>query len=296
MSELNEIWKELGMAEERVEEKIEERVERPAKAEEVTAAPAPPAKVEESAKAELVIEDRELFVEEPVPTKEVWLIFGDKGTGKTTLAMSFPGEILVLSFDRKSAIIKATVYKGDKRIHVFDVVKWMDYSTPQAVVKSAELTFVKLNALLDNYVKHYPQPDWVVIDGAQIFQQICEWTMRARHNLEAFEGISNLNLWKERRLYIRQVHNKALNLAKQGVIYTTYVEKDEVIIKGEVVTRKDSPAWIDVLIYETDYVLYTYTDANGRFMVRVVSSKNASKVPHGTYDITGRGFWEVVRR
>jgi hypothetical protein len=238
-----------------------------------------------------------LLVEEPIPTKEVWLIFGDKGTGKTTTALSFPGEILVLSFDRKSSIVKFNMFNNDPRIHIFDIVKYMDYSTPEAMTASAEKTFEYLNYLLDNYLSKYSQPDWVVIDGAQIFQQIAEWTMRHRHDLGPFDGISNLNLWKERRMYIRQIHNKALNIAKRGIIYTTYVEKDEVVIRGEVVTRKDAPAWIDVLIYETDYVLYTYFDeAKKTYHVRVVSSKNDKKIKSGSeLDVTNKPFANFVK-
>jgi len=248
-------------------------------------------------KREEVKTPEEILTEESAtPVKEVWLIFGDKGTGKTTVAMSFPGETLVLSFDRKSAIIKYNMYNNDKRIHVFDVVKYMDYSSPEKMTESATKVFEYINYLLDNYTKKYSQPDWVVIDGAQIFQQICEWTMRHRHNLGPFDGIANLNLWKERRMYIRQIHNKALNLAKRGVIYTTYVEKDEVVIKGEVVTRKDTPAWIDVLIYETDYVIYTYHDETKKtYHVRVVSSKNDKKIKSGTdIDVTNKKFSEFV--
>jgi len=217
-------------------------------------------------------------------------------TGKTTTALSFPGEILVLSFDRKSAIIKHNMFNDDPRIHVFDIVKYMDYTTPESMVASAEKTFNYLNALLDNYTTRYPRPDWVVIDGAQIFQQIAEWTMRYRHNLGPFDGIANLNLWKERRMYIRQIHNKALNLAKRGVIYSTYVEKDEVVIKGEIVTRKDTPAWIDVLIYETDYVLYTYYDESKKtYHVRVVSSKNDRRVKSGLeIDVKNKPFGHHV--
>jgi hypothetical protein len=177
-------------------------------------------KPKEEVKVEAKIPE-DLLTEEPsTPSKEVWLIFGDKGTGKTTTALSFPGEILVLSFDRKSAIIKHNMFNDDPRIHVFDIVKYMDYTTPESMVASAEKTFNYLNALLDNYTLKYPQPDWIVIDGAQILQQIAEWTMRYRHNLGPFDGIANLNLWKERRMYIRQIHNKALNLAKRGVIYS----------------------------------------------------------------------------
>jgi len=232
------------------------------------------------------------------PPKTVWLIFGDKGTGKTTTAMSFPGHVLVLSFDRKSSIIKYNMYNNDSRIKVFDVVKLMDYSNPQAMLASSEKTFEAVIQLLDNYPKVYGNPDWVVIDGSQLMQQICEWTMRKRHNIGPFDGISNLNLWKERRAYMRDIHNKSLNLARKGVIYTTYVEKDEVIISGEVVHKKDVPAWVDVLIYETDYVLQTmYNPVTKNFEVKVVTSKNDKLLPSGQiYTVTGRKFWEVVGR
>jgi len=85
--------------------------------------------------------------------REVWLIFGDKGTGKTTVALSFPGEILVLSFDRKSAIIKHNMYNDDPRIHVFDVVKYMDYSTPEKMTESAE----KHSSTLTSYLTTTPK-------------------------------------------------------------------------------------------------------------------------------------------
>jgi hypothetical protein len=273
-----------------------------------TTPPPPAAKPEKLPSAEELLKPKEekaptpppgeVLTEEPgAPAKEVWLIFGDKGAGKTTTALSFPGEILALSLDRKSAIVRANMFNNDPRIHVFDVVKYMDYSSPEAMTASAEKTFELLNQILDNYTTRYPQPDWVLIDGSQILQQIAEWTMRKRHDIGPFDGISNLNLWKERRMYIRQIHNKALNLAKRGLIYTTYVEKDETVIKGEVVTRKDTPAWIDVLIYETDYVLYTYYDENSRaYRVKVVSSKNDKRVRSGSdIDVTNRFFGTQVR-
>jgi len=244
--------------------------------------------------------DVKLPVEEEtdVPVKSVWLIFGDKGTGKTVTALSFPGHVLVLSFDRKSNIIKHTFYGGEGRIRVFDVVKLMDYTTPERMLESSERTYEAVIELLEAYPKVYGNPDWVVLDGAQIMQQICEWTMRKRHNIGPFDGISNLNLWKERRAYMRNIHNKALNIARKGVIYTTYVEKDRLVISGEVVHEKDVPAWVDVLIYETDYVLQTmYDPLKKAFEVKVVTSKNDRLLPSGqVYSVTGRRFWEVVGR
>jgi len=267
---------EVKQPEEKKEVKVEEKPKEETK---------PPAEVK------LPIEE-----ESSPPPKTVWLVFGDKGSGKTTTAMSFPGHLLVLSFDRKSAIIKFNMYNNDNRIKVFDVVKLMNYSAPETMLESAEKTFEAIIQLLDNYPKVYGNPDWVVIDGSQIMQQICEWTMRKRHNIGPFDGIANLNLWKERRAYMRDIHNRALNIAKKGVIYTTYVEKDEVVISGEVIHRKDVPAWIDVLIYETDYVLQTlYNPVTKNFEVKVVTSKNDRLLPSGAiYTVTNKKFWEVV--
>lgn len=248
------------------------------------------AEAEEAPRYEFVVEE-----EQSPPAKEVYLVFGEKGSGKTTLALSFPGEIVCLSFDRKSAIIKTSRYGNDRRIHVFDVVKYMDYSSPSKVTESAAKTFEFVNAVLD-YAAMNIRPDWIVIDGAEIFHQVCEWTMRHRHGIEAFAGISNLNLWKERRLYIRQIHNKALNVARRGVIYTTYTDKDEIVVQGELVTKKDVPKWIDVLVFETDYVIKCEMDpVNRKFLAKVVTSKDDGRLPTGrVYDVTDKGFWEVV--
>jgi hypothetical protein len=262
-----------------------------------------PVKVEEP-KVEAKTVERKVDVKLPVdeetdvPVKTVWLIFGEKGTGKTVTALSFPGHILVLSFDRKSNIIKHTFYGGDGRIRVFDVVKLMDYTTPEKMLESSERTYEAVIELLDAYPRVHGNPDWVVIDAAQVMQQICEWTMRKRHNIGPFDGISNLNLWKERRAYMRNIHNKALNIARKGIVYTTYVEKDRLIISGEVVHEKDVPAWIDILIYETDYVLQTiYDPLKKAFEVKVVTSKNDKLLPSGQiYNVTSRRLWEVVGR
>ena len=224
-------------------------------------------------------------VEEPTP-KEVYLIYGHKGHGKTYLAMTFPGTIVILSFDRKSALVKAQHFRGQKRIKVFDVVKYLDYSTPERWLETAEKTFRYLNALLD-YIAEKIQPDWIVIDGAEIFQQICEMTMRYRNNLMPFQGVKNLNLWKERRLYIRQIHNKALSIAKKGLIYTTYVDKDEIVIDGELVAKKDVPRWIDAIMYETDTVIRVRSIAadgaeglGGRKFIAIVESSKWVKGGH----------------
>lgn len=226
--------------------------------------------------------------------KEVHLIYGDKGTGKTTLAFGYPGEIVCLSFDNKSAIIKRVMYNNDKRIHVFNVMKYMDYDDPDKMIETSAKTYEYIKAVLEHSSRY--NPDWIVFDGAEIFSQICEWRMRYRHGIGAFAGISNLNLWKERRMNIRQIHNMALEMVKKGIIYTTFTTKDNIIISGVVVRQKDVPKWVDVLMFESDYVIHVDTEPGTyRQLATVVTSKDNSKLVTGrVYDVTNKTLWEVV--
>jgi hypothetical protein len=112
--------------------------------------------------------------------------------------------------------------------------------------------------------------------------------MRYREGIEAFAGVE-FSLWKHRKMLLRQIHNRALEVAKRGVIYTAYpTQNDEVIIDGQVVTRKKAPKWLDILIFETDYVIEVERDIQTkRFLAKIVSSKNDSKFPTGkVLDIT----------
>lgn len=222
--------------------------------------------------------------------KNNFMVYGQKGAGKTFLSFSFPGKIVCLSFDKKSLPIKQHSFDNDNRIRVFDAVALMDYSSPEAWTESADRSFKRLNILLDKIAEQ--EPDWIVIDGSEILQQICEMTMRYRNNLMCFQGISNRNLWKERRLYIRQIHNKCFDIAKKGVIYTTYTSKNEIIREGEYVVKDDVPKWIDAILYETDAVIKirSLQEKSGRkFYATVESSKFPPFKTGRETDVTDRG-------
>ncbi|GEM_PF-1543695 len=227
--------------------------------------------------------------------KMVVVIFGDKGTGKTVTALSFPGKVVALSFDRKTAPIKKRFYKNPGNIIVFDAVKYMRWD-PKVATKYAEKTYHYIMKILD-YVEKKVKPDWIVIDNTEILEQILELVMRYRHGLKPFQGIRNLNVWKERKYLLRDIHNRALGIAKRGIIYTTYTTYEEVIAEGELVARKEMPKWIDIIMFEADVVLQTvYNSFDKVFYVKVITSKFDDIIPTGeTYDVTNKPFGKQIR-
>lgn len=266
-----------------IEEKPTEAVEKPSEPEEKPAL-----------KEETPLEGTEL-AEAKGTAKNNFMVYGQKGAGKTFLSFSFPGKIVCLSFDKKSLPIKQHSFNNDSRIRVFDAAALMNYSSPEGWTESADKTFKHLNLLIDKIASW--KPDWIVIDGSEILQQICEMTMRYRNNLMCFQGISNRNLWKERRLYIRQIHNKCFNAAEKGVIYTTYTSKDEIIREGEFVTKDDVPRWIDAILYETDAVIKirSIQEKGGRrFYATIESSKFPPFKTGRETDVTDRGVGALL--
>lgn len=229
--------------------------------------------------------------EEPSQPKKVIVLYGWKGHGKTFIAFTLGGKILCLSFDHKSQPIKAEHFP-DATITVRDAVKYLDKSSPEAYLESSERTFRYINWILDQEATK--EFDWVIIDGSEILQVICEMTMRYRNNIMPFQGIANRNLWKERRMYISQIHNKALGISSKGVVYTTYTEKEEIIKDGETVAKEDVPKWIDVILYETDIVIRVRsedTKGQGRRFFAEVESSKTKKIPTGRKrDVTDAGM------
>ncbi|MFQ6084589.1 MAG: hypothetical protein ACE5WD_14715 [Candidatus Aminicenantia bacterium] len=211
-------------------------------------------------------------------------------SGKTTLALTFPGTIAALSFDKKTMMPKMNYFNGDKRIKVFNAVKYYSRETDEKN-KSAEETYHYVLKILEELKEK--QPDWVLIDGIEIFQKIAEGVMRHHHNLTPYQGVSNRNIWKERRDVIAKVHDEAIKASKRGVIYTTYTTHEEIVEEGTVVTKLEIPRYIDKVMWETDFVLniknnYDPKSKKTAFILRVVSSKDDKKMKTGTVvDVTG---------
>jgi len=206
--------------------------------------------------------------------KIVLLIYGNKGEGKSTAAFSLPGKKLVLNFDRKADRTKENMFSGDESIDIFDAMRYL---------KENFEDFIPTSVLTYDYIKSFladleeGEYDWIIFDGSEVEMQICEMVMRGHNGKMPFEGIENRNLWKERKLYARQLHRLALGKAKMGVVYTAYTDKDRVVRDGELVTEKDIPKWTDIIMWETDIVIRVWSTLGDgkrmKFYLRVDTSK-----------------------
>lgn len=235
----------------------------------------------------------EKFVYEEVKEekgKDIFCVFGTKGSGKTSLAMGFSGKKYVISMDRKSMRVKEGVYNNNENIIVINGVKYLSHKKGD-YLKSAVVTFDYLLFLLDE-IKNKGDCDYLILDGMEIVIEICEMKMRCDNQIEYKGGIANLGVWKDRKLNIRAIHDSAVNCAKAGVIYTTYIDKDEIIEEGTVIRKKDAPKWTDVLMYEIDTVfkceiIITKT-GSAQFMVKVWTSKIKDYKTGDVYNVTDK--------
>lgn len=236
--------------------------------------------------------------------KEIWTVYGHKNNGKTTISYGIPhkgDKILVLSFDRKSTRPKDAEYivAGNVTISVKDAIKYLDKSNDQKYVESAIKTHAFILAIIEQSKAKY-NPDWILFDGTEVMSGLMELVMRGRNNLKAYQGVANRSLWRERRQYIDDIHNKASQVAKKGIIYTMYSQKDEVIDQdGTVMKKVDIPKWIGSVMEETDVVVHAevkFENNKNIYYARVEGSKIPTKYPDGMYNITNKRFRDVVEK
>lgn len=214
------------------------------------------------------------FVEEEDNEKLIYTIAGDKGSGKTTTGMMMrQGEdsMLAISFDHKTTVIKNNMYNKNPKIKVYSGITHMDRS-PDRILLSAKISYEYIFQLISKY-----KPSWILIDGLEVMNNICEMTMRNDRGYKPYQGVSNMNDWKYRNDMMAQLHTLCLTQAKKGVIYTTYTKVEELIHDGVVIERKEIPKWFGNVLQETDITLITKlgedNEGNPQFQVKVDNSK-----------------------
>ena len=232
--------------------------------------------------------------------KEVFSVYGHKNDGKTAVCYGIPpagDKVLVFSFDNKSSRPRELgfIQAANLDIKVYNAIKYLDKSNADVYQATSELVQRYILSIIGQAKEKF-SPDWVVIDGTEIMSGIMEQVMRLHNNLRPYQGISNLSVWKERKQYIDDIHNRIVRLANKGVIYTMYSDKDTVTKDGEVINSKDVPKWIGSVMTETDVVIRadsTFIKDKREFVV-FVESKIPLKYPDGKYKVTGRRFLDVV--
>jgi len=281
--------------EERKEEEEKKQVEPQKQEQEVQEVQAVEREEKREERRQIVFEDETFSIEEveEASPKTVLVIAGEKGHGKTTLALSMPGNIAVLAYDRKAAPVKFFFYKGDKRIRVFDMLRYYNPTSKNEVLEHAVKSVKYARALL-NYLKEENAVDWIVIDNFDVLTRLCEMTARYYNHLQPFGGTGEVGykLFDERNFYIRTIFQSAFETAKKGVIYTLYLTTQEVVRGGQVVERTRVPKWVDAVLYETDVALVvSKIPDERRFLCHVLTSKNEEEFPTGlTVDVTDIGF------
>lgn len=236
--------------------------------------------------------------------KEVFTVYGHKNDGKTTISYGIPyvsDKILVFSFDNKSTRPKDASYIADAKvdIKVINAIRYLDKSGEMKYLESSILTHKFILSILEQSKDKFA-PDWVMFDGTEVMSGIMELVMRSKNNLKPYQGIANRSLWRERRQYIDDIHMKAMEIAKKGVIYTMYSQKDEIIDNDGTVTKKvDIPRWIGSVMEETDVVIHAeskFENNKKMFYARVEGSKIPDKYPDGMYNVSGKRVRDVISK
>lgn len=226
--------------------------------------------------------------------KIVMTIYGNKGEGKTWLALTLPGKKLLIDFDGQGKVISEVLLgKGilkEDEIYVVNGLKYASYDFEEQPI-SGHKTYYFLKNVLN---KVQGVVDWIIFDNTEIYHDQLEKAMRYVFNLEPYQGIANRNVWKLRKAMMREIHYLALRGAKRGIVYTCYPEIESIIEGGEILHSKQKPKWIDIILYETNIIIRVKSsEGYTKFTAKIESSKIPIPTVFETgnvLDVTGEGF------
>jgi len=237
---------------------------------------------------------KQMFTEE-ADTKMVVCIHGQKGQGKTALSFGFPGKKYVLSFDRKSKRIKEYMYNNSNKIVIVDIIKFLTSQKDnylESCVKTYECTEMAIEE-----IGNRGDADWIIFDGLEVLIEMSEMKMRFDNQLLPFQGIANLSVWKDRKLNIRNIHEKAFQRVKKGIVYTTYTAKDEIVEEGQIIAKRNIPSYIDIIMYQVDVVMESYIEftknKEATYKVHIKTSKIPIFKTGDVFDMTNKTINEV---
>ena len=199
------------------------------------------------------------------------MILGRKGSGKTTLGFSVPGNILGITFEKRGNITKpwTKLFRCNPRFQLFGVSEYISRGSTTAYRDRSNTIYTKVINLLSRAIALKDKFDWVMIDGLQRTQKVTTQRMLALNQLGAFDNVPTkyLRKWGERTMYLENlVIDLASFASKKGVIITSQDEVHQAMfltkeqeasgMKLEDIPIKE-PAWKEGVRDDVDTVIYT---------------------------------------
>jgi len=195
------------------------------------------------------------FEEDEGDDKTTIVFYGRKGEGKTYATFKLPGNIACISLDDKAKKIKDLFHAKDKRIKIYNAMKFYRESPEKEQVRTGKKTFDYVIFMLEEIAKQKVKPDWIVIDGLEILHRMCELDMRYQKGLLPYQGFKELVWWRIRRDNLALIHRLAYGLSNKGVAYTTYLKKERIADEvDDTEIADDVPKWVGVIMEKTDVV------------------------------------------
>jgi hypothetical protein len=228
---------------------------------------------------------------------------GDKGEGKTTGAMGWPGKIQDLCFDNKSMRVHDGMYENTPRITVHNVLKGMK-NRDLNLHTSECANVIRYAIFLLSEIENRGGTDWVLFDASDKMTKILEMSMRYKVHLNPFEGVRERGNWNLRNFDLTRIINWGRQISRYGVICTSYRDIVEVEDKGKAKSVY-KPMWTNIIKEETDIHIESeekqYRDRNGKlrtkFLYTVVSSKVPKLLQTGEeIDLTNTTMTEYLKR
>ena len=228
------------------------------------------------------------FSKEEITSKYTIVCFGLKGASKTYTSFGITDNKRdVISFDHKSVMIASNFFKNEN-INVYDGLRYF--------VESSDSTKVSAHKSIDyimELINQFNNPEWIIIDGYERLSFLAQMEMRYIKNIGVYEPVGGGNMsfyWYIRNEVLNKIYNFALGKAKKGVIYTTYIEKEQVIDNGIIIKSKDVPKWQGDLLTQADIVIKTENifDKNIQKFEAIIESSKTPTIKTGSiYNLTG---------
>lgn len=192
------------------------------------------------------------------------------------------------------------------RIHLINQLFRPRDKTDKELGKAATAVINKTFEILDRLESEVAEnpstrPDWIIVDNFELFIRWSDWAGRLERGIGIFQkgAAPGQDLWgvyDERLALIRTFWSRVMNIAKKGVIYTTYVREVQTIT-GE--TRK-VPKWVEAVKYETMHHILIDKEikigGGSKYIAKILGTKDVIRFPDGLeVDITNKGLEKAIK-